>query len=67
MRALLEAHNGGFVQLVHYLSVLATGALAAAPQFMPFIPEPYRTASTAAIASLGALLHLFMQSPAAAK
>lgn len=67
MRGLVEAHNGDFVQAIHYLTIIATGVLAAAPQFMPFIPEPYRTAATGLIASLGAFAHLFMESPSSAK
>lgn len=67
MRGLVEATNGGFVQAIHVATIVVTGALAAAPQFMPFIPEPYRTALTGLIASLGAFAHLFMQSPNAVK
>ena len=36
MRGLVEAHNGDFVQAIHYLTIIATGVLVVVKDYLKF-------------------------------
>ena len=46
------------------LTLIVGGLLTLAPQFMPFIPQPYAAAATGLLGFLTGLYHLY-QAPAA--
>ena len=48
----------------NWITVIGTGLASAFAAAGPFIPAPYNAAAAGGIALLGALLHLFAQSPA---